>query len=435
LFEKINEQNELKCPVCGNEVLRSIVKITDTNMIFLAQHSEGGTLDEALTILRIICEKVPGITIDVANKSALEEYFKIIQKEIAQMVITPAASFFDNANLVAKRLADLTKQVPKDISDEFLDLKRELAEKLETMERNSETPLAIFKELLEPLGEKLQVLLEKLPTGVREEFREVKIDIQKELLEAKDCAEKSNEGISGQIKELRDIINNLIHKPAELGRFGEGIIAQSWNAEFTQDIVDSKGGPGEPDALVIPYLGMNGGDYGRKISLERKTGSQRYCGRHMEETIRHALKYGASQAILIYDDMTNLPSELRPMKIFFRPSQKLTIAVACLNGKSWATAREIFEVLQVSSPNEEPESIDVNDLDKAIADIQAINTLIDKLRKTNNAAMRNCEGVQTHLEELEELISRYQNRLRRILEKGKVTQKRIANDSLLKAHQ
>jgi hypothetical protein len=81
------------------------------------------------------------------------------------------------------------------------------------------------------------------------------------------------------------------------------------------------------------------------------------------------------------------------------------------------TAREILEVLQVTMPADKPESIDVAELDKAIADIQAINTIVDKLRKTNNSALRNCETVRTHIDELEESILGYQSRLRKVIEK------------------
>ncbi|MGD0978036.1 MAG: hypothetical protein ABR962_02725 [Candidatus Bathyarchaeia archaeon] len=418
MLKSVNQLNEFTCPVCGSKVPRNELKIAELNVKFLQGHSKGGTLDEALTILRIICEKVPGITIDASNKSALEEYFKKIQEEIARMVVTPAAAFVNNANQVMERLSRVTDKVPADISEEFLELRRELAEKLKAIEKSStETPLTMFNELLEPFGEKLGQLMEKLPKEIREEFKEVKTSLQEQLVEVRNQAEKSSTEVSCEVKELRDTINKLIHKPTDLGRIGEGVLALSWLNEFSQDIFDSRGGPGEPDALVIPYLGMNGGDYGQRISLERKAGDQNYSGKHLEEASRHARKCGASQVMLIYDDRTNLPNEFRPIKLMFRPQQHLTIAVACLDERSWVTAREILEVLQITAPSDKRESIDLAELDKAIADIQAINAFIDKLRKASNAALRNCESVRTHLEELEESILSYQSRLRKVFEK------------------
>ena len=420
LSKQIGNLTQATCPLCGSKVPKDRLKIAESNIKFLQEHSEEATLDEALTILRIICEKVPGITLDVSNKSALEEYFKKIQDEIGQTIVTPTAAFVNNANQVMERLSKVTDKVPTDISNEFLEIRRELAEKLKIIEKNSaETPLIMFNELLEPLGEKLGQLMQKLPKEIREEFKEVKTDLQEKLVEIKSHAEKSGVAVTSEVKELRDTINNLIHKPSSQGCFGENVLAESWAAEFSQDIVDPKGGPGEPDALIIPYLGMNGGDYGRKISLERKAGvHQKYSGRDIEEASRHARKYGASQAILIYDNMTNLPNEFRPMKVLFRPQQELTVTVACLYERSWVTAREILEVLQIMAPDDKPGSVDLAELDRTISDIQTINVIIGKLRKTNNSALKNCEGTRAHLKELEDSILNYQNRLRKAFESG-----------------
>jgi hypothetical protein len=238
-------------------------------------------------------------------------------------------------------------------------------------------------------------------------------------LEIESAAEKSSIAVGSEVKELRNSINSLINKPAVLGRVSEGVLAELWKAEFAQDLMDPLGGPGQPDALVVPYLGMNGGDYGRKISLERKAGAQKYCGKHVEEVGRHARKYGATQAMLIYDSKANLPEEFRPMKVLFRSQQKLTIAVACLDERTWVTAREILEVLQITDPPDDESKNPINaiELDKAISDMQTINATIDKLRKTNNSAIRNCEGTRTHIEELEESILGYQNRLKQIIDK------------------
>lgn len=411
---------EVECPLCGSRVGRNEFRISEANMKFLRKHFADGTLDEALTVLRIICERVPGITIDVSNKSALEEYFMRIQEQVARAVVAPIALLVDNANRLMGRLSELTDKVPSDIKGEFMEINKELSEKLRSMEKNyTEAPLIMFTGTLNPLMEKLGQLIEELPENIREHFKEVRADLKEKLLEIKSTAEKSGIAVGSEVKELRDNINNLINKPAMLGRVGEGVLAESWKAEFAQDIFDPKGGAGEPDALVVPYLEMNGGDYGRKISLERKAGAQKYYGRHLEEVSRHAKKYGATQAMLVYDSKVNLPEEFRPMKVLFRPQQKLTIAVACLDERTWVTAREILEVIQiVDPPDKEVENvINLVELDKAIADMQAINATIDKLRKTNNAAMRSCEGTRTHIEELEESISAYQTRLKRVLER------------------
>src|SRR5271157_11621 len=421
MLKASKEHIETKCPICGHTVTQNSLKISEINVQFLQERSADETLDEALTVLRIIVEKVPGVTIDVANKSALEEYFQKIQEQVSDTVVTPIALLIDNANQLIGRLSALAENVPADIKSEFIEVNKDLAEKLKNIEKNAtEIPLTLFSGALNPLTEKLGHLIENLPKDVKEEFKEVRADLQEKLVEIKNSAEKSNNAVGDEVEELRNTINSLINKPTNRGRFGEGVLAESWTAECEQDIVDQKGGAGEPDALVVPYLGMNGGSYGQKISVERKTGAQKYSGKHLEEASRHARKCGATQVMLVYDSMSNLPEELRPMKVMFRPQQRLTIAIASLGERTWVTAREILEVLQIIDPrNGEPKrEINMVELDNAVSDIQAINITIDKLRKTDNTMNRCCDEMRTRIEELELLISSYQSRLRQVLDEG-----------------
>lgn len=411
---------EIECPICGHRIIQNRLRIADANMKFLREHTENDTLDECITVLRLIIERIPGIQIDVSHKSALEEHVLRLQEQVAHTVVTPVALLVDNANRLMERLSMMADKIPADLRDEFLDISKELDTKLENMEKNAiESPLIMLNGALNPLVERLGTLSEKLPLDLRTEFKELKTDLQDKLAEIRNNAEKSSSEVGEEVKELRNTINCLINKPTTRGRFGEGVLAESWIAEFAQDIVDPKGGAGEPDALVVPYLGMNGGDYGQKISVERKAGSQRYSGRHVEESIRHAKKHGATQILLIYDSKANLPEELRPMKIILRPQQRLTIAVACFDERTWVTAREILEVLQIIDPPEDRREKEINlvELDKAISDMHAINSTIDKLRKNNNTLRRCCDGTRAHIEELEESIVSYQNRLRQVLGK------------------
>ncbi len=419
MLKSISEKTcEIRCPTCGSEVPLNEFKITENNLNFLLEQSALGTLNEALTILRLIIEKVPGVKIDVSNKSTLEEYFSKIQEQIALTVVTPIGLLVENANLLLEKMSGLTESVPADIKDEFKGVNQELTDKLENMQRNSmEAPLVMFNGTLNPLMEKLGLLIERLPKDIQQEFRQTRVDLQEKLTEIKVTAEKSTVAVGCEVKELRNSLNTLINKPTALGRVGEGVLAELWKSEFAQDVLDPKGGPGEPDALLVPYLEMNGGDYGRKISIERKAGAQKYSGKHLEEVCRHAKKYGATQAMLIYDNKTNLPEDFCPMKVVFRPQQKLAITIVSLEERTWVTARQILEVFQLLEPSEESEhSISIVDLEKTVAEIQNINSTIDRLRKSNNAALKNCDSTRTYIDDLEGLILNYQQRLKKVLE-------------------
>lgn len=401
-------------------------------MTFLDEHLAGGTLDEALTILRLIIEKVPGIKLDVSNKSALEEYFTKIREQIALTIVTPIGLLVENANLLLEKMSKLTERVPLDIKDEFKGVNQELTYKLENMQRNSiEAPLVMFNGTLNPLMEKLGLLIERLPMDIQEEFRKTRVELQEKLAEIKVTSEKSTFAVGYEVKELRNNLNTLINKPTTLGRVGESVLAEVWKSEFAQDVFEPKGGPGEPDALLTPYLGLKGGDYGQKISIERKAGAQKYSGKHLEEVCRHAKKHGANQAMLIYDNRNNLPENFYPIKLILRPQQKLTITVVTLDDRTWVTGREILEVFQFfDAPVEHSERfINLAELEKAIADIQNINSTIDRLRKSNNASLRNCEATRTCIDELEELILNYQQRLKNTFEKGSCEQNKTENQS------
>jgi hypothetical protein len=399
-------------------------KISESNVRFLSERLACNTLDEAITVLRMIVEKVPGITLDISNKSAMQEYFEKMQDQIARTVVNPVALLTENADRLLNRLSELTAKVPMDIKSQFVEVNEELTEKLRNMEKNStEAPLAIFNGTLNPLMEKLGILIEKLPKDIQQEFRQTRVDLQEKLVEIKLTTEKSTVAVGCEVKELRNSLNTLINKPVALGRVGEGVLGELWKSEFVQDVFEPKGGAGEPDALLVPYLEMKGGDYGRKISIERKTGAQKYAGKHLEEVCRHAKKYGATQAMIIYDNRTNLPEDFYPMKVVFRPQQKLTITIVSLEERTWVTARQILEVFQLLEPSEETKQfISLAELEKTITDIQNINIAIDRLRKSNNAALRNCDSTRTFIDELEELILNYQQRLKNILGKSSLSE-------------
>ena len=416
-----NKSGEITCPICGNKTVQNKILISENNLQFLCEHSSNSTLDEALTLLRILVERVPGMVLDVSSKKALEEYLREIQEQIARTVVNPIALLTDHANRLVEQLSELTEDVPSTVKSEFKEINRALTEKMESIEKNAAgAPLTILNGAINPLMQKLDRLTEVLPKNLKEEFGEELGKLKDALAEIKSHVEKSNGAIGDEVRELGNNINSLINKPTERGRFGEAVLTRTWSAEFAQDIVDEKGGPGEPDMVVTPFLEMNGGDFGQRISIERKAGSQRYCGRHVEEASRHGRKNGAKQILLVYDNEANLPEEMRPMKIMFRSQERLIIAVACLDPRSWVTAREILEVFQILNPLEVSElrnEINLVELDKSISDIQAVNITLDKLRKSNNTMARCCETTRNCIQELEESIFAYQNRLKQALDK------------------
>jgi len=196
----------------------------------------------------------------------------------------------------------------------------------------------------------------------------------------------------------------------------EETLKLSWQEVFVKDKTFKKGGPGQPDLIIIPSLQLNGKCFGQKIVVERKAGRQKYCGTHLQEAIEHTKAEGSAYGILVYDAPSNLLEVQRPFYVSI--SQEVIIAVTDVESGGWKTAREIFEVFQSVLPNDAADNaskLDIGKLGRTIDEMVAVNQQIETLRKCNNSALSNCEKARTLINKLEELITDYQEKLRDLL--------------------
>ena len=84
------------------------------------------------------------------------------------------------------------------------------------------------------------------------------------------------------------MLSQLIYKPSVKGSVGEKVLAEIWPRDFQKDLIKMLGGAGREDFLVTPYLNTGFNRYGDRISVERKSGKQKYTGAHFEKAV-HAL--------------------------------------------------------------------------------------------------------------------------------------------------
>jgi hypothetical protein len=96
------------------------------------------------------------------------------------------------------------------------------------------------------------------------------------------------------------------------------------------------GGAGREDCLITPYLNNGLNRYGDRISIERKSGKQKYTGAHFDEAVRHSIERGATYSII--DNI--------PQKTIFAREKGVLVAVVDIESGTWKMAREIFEILQ-----------------------------------------------------------------------------------------
>jgi uncharacterized coiled-coil DUF342 family protein len=131
------------------------------------------------------------------------------------------------------------------------------------------------RENIHPLTEKLAELTQKLPDNIKAEFTDTNKELAEKLKAIEDATVKATEPVQKQIRDLTEAINELVNKPTSKGKAGEKILSERWQETFIKDKIELKGGPGQSDLIIVPYLSFNGGVYGEKIVVERKAGKQK----------------------------------------------------------------------------------------------------------------------------------------------------------------
>ena len=141
------------------------------------------------------------------------------------------------------------------------------------------TPLTLITKMVYPLSEKLQEnLIETLPEGVKQEFSEINLQLTEKLNLIHEAATNATEPVQKDLRELNTTINQLINKPGSKGLVNEETLKLSWQEVFVKDKTFKKGGPGQPDLVIIPSLQLNGKSFGRKNCSGTKSRPEKYCG-------------------------------------------------------------------------------------------------------------------------------------------------------------
>jgi gas vesicle protein len=350
------------CPICGNKSTN--FNISQNSLRFLEQRLQDKTLDEAITLSSIAWNSFPTLRVSADSKALISNLLKGIQEQVT----------------------------------------------------NALTPIDMITKMVYPLNEKLEGLTATLPEGVKKEFSEISTQLNEQLRSIHEAATSATEPVQRDLKELTETIYQLINKPITKGIVNEETLRLGWQEVFVKDKTLRKGGAGQEDLAVIPFLEFNGQRFGQKIIVERKAGKQKYTGNHLQEAIEHAKKEGSCYAILVYDKVANLLELQKPF--YLTISDGITIAVTDTDSGSWKTAREIFEVFQSVLSNDaadNAEKIDLAKLLRTIEEMQSVNNQIEILRKNNNSALASCEKIRATITNLEELITGYQRKLKELL--------------------
>jgi uncharacterized coiled-coil DUF342 family protein len=350
------------CPLCGSQP--NGFNVSNSNLRFLLQRLDEKNLDDAITLSAVAWNNFPGLKLTADSKVVVNGLLKGIENQVNKAV----------------------------------------------------APLDRIIMMIQPLSQKLEGLAAKLPEDLRKEFNEINGQLTAQVKTIQDIAKGVAEPVQRDVKELSLSINAMINKPTSLGTVKEETLKLSWQEVFMKDKTCRKGGPGQPDLVVVPFLELSGARFGQKIIVERKAGKQKYCGTHLQEAIEHTRAEGSHYGILVYDTCANLLEIQKPF--YLTMAQEMTIAITDIESGGWKTAREIFEVFQSLLPNEASnanKAIDIGKLQRTIDEIVTINQQIETLRKFNNSALSNCEKARIAINGLEELIVAYQEKLRDLL--------------------
>ncbi|MDQ5870119.1 MAG: hypothetical protein M3530_10410 [Thermoproteota archaeon] len=301
---------------------------------------------------------------------------------------------YENGNLdevitIAKMVSDQLPQLV--ISGETKALATSLTS---IVEEKMETSIST----LTTLSNMLSQLLQKVPEGIKAEL----VTVVSKLEKLDDSTSKSSQSVL-------QTFNELINKPSSKGRVAEKTLSQAWQLTYTNDLIDEKGGPGKTDFLVTPMVKER---YLAKITIERKTGNQKYNLKHIKEAINHAKDEGVRYAMLVYDcSEQNLPEIFGPL--FIDKIEGITVAVTDNDNSGWKMARYVFSVIEYSIiGNEEVQEIDVRKIGETVKEMCKITEQITLLRKKNNAVIQGCEAIRDIVNTLEQMFEKYIEKLR-----------------------
>ena len=350
------EKSMIKCGVCKDG--QRPFDLSESNLLFLQKRVVDDNLNEAIDIARIAWEQFPQIRQSSDTKRIMESIMEGLQEKMNAHVLAPISSTTTAMTAIIDRLENLVDSNPS------------------LIERG-------FNRTIE---------------GFRSEMNNIRAAIQEP---------------TAKISELNQLVNQLVYKPIAKGNAGETILTDLWAEHFTKDQIEKLGGAGREDILVRPYLGGDNetSHFGEAISIERKTGKQKYTGSHREEAIRHAKEKGASIALLIYDNQENLPLSIRPVSI--SREQGILVVVSDLQSGSWKMMRETIEIIQrvMNSSSKDVSAINMDAIQEVVTELGNMVKLIEQI-KGNNAKIKSCaDEVEQNVVTIKALVKSYQDKL------------------------
>jgi len=339
------------CYFCNN--LKNQISLTQSNRHFLLERVKEQNVDEAITISRIAWDNFPNLKESTDTKKIVESVLKGIQQNINNQIFTPITASINALNTLAATLQNNPKQIQES-----------------------------SKQTIQSLNESIKQIIFAI-----------------------------NNGPTAQIRQIQEMMSQLVYKPNIKGSAGETGLADMWPQYYRFDLVEKLGGAGREDLIVTPYLNSGFSRHGDRISIERKTGKQKYSGTHFDEAVQHAVARGLSYSIIIYDTEENVPEKT----VILRENGVL-VAVTDLQSGTWQMARDMFEVLQKELGLKKKEvnevKINMKVIQEVSNDITALIKFTSNVKLNNTKILNLTKKIDQDTTEITEALNLYRNKLR-----------------------
>jgi len=333
------------------------INLTESNRHFILQRIKDRNLDEAITISKIAWDNFPLLKESADTRKIVETVLEGIQQNINNQIFTPITASINALNTLTATLQNNPKHIQES-----------------------------SKQTIQSLNESIKQIIFTI-----------------------------NNGPTAQIRQIQDMISQLVYKPNIKGSVGEMVLADIWPQFYRFDFVERLGGSGREDFIVTPYLNSSVSRHGDRISIERKTGKQRYTGAHFNEAVQHASARGISYSIIIYDTEENLPEKT----IIVRENGAL-VAVADIQSGTWQMARDMFEVLQkeldLKKKNGDEVKINMKIIQEVSNDITALIKFTTNIKMNNTKIQSLTKKIDEDTKEITEAVYLYKNKLRSAIE-------------------
>jgi hypothetical protein len=333
------------------------IHLTESNKHFLLERVKEQNVDEAITISRIAWDNFPILKESADTKKIVESVLKGVQQTISNQIFTPITASINALNALTAILQNNPKQIQES-----------------------------SKQTIQSLNESIKQIVFTISNGP-----------------------------SAQIRQIQEMMSQLLYKPNIIGSVGEAVLADIWPQFYRFDFVERLGGSGREDYIVTPFLNSGVSHHGDRISIERKTGKQKYTGAHFDEAVQHAVARGLSYSIIVYDTEENVPE-----KTVIAKENGVLVAVTDLQSGTWQMARDMFEVLQkelgLKKKDVNEVKINMKLIQEVSDDITALIKFTSNVKLNNTKILNLTKKIDQDTNEVTEALNLYKNKLRSAIE-------------------